>query len=522
MTQSVPDPCDIPGLNQLSGCAAKDKIEDAVGSAADKVGTVIEFGKDPFGFIAQQEAEAAKDLTENVIPALTRLTQPDLSAEWFLDTYAISFAAAIFGWLLITVWDVATFRSRGESGQEVIDSLLKWTPIFIGGSMFGPAVGAFLVQGIGRLNTSLVDWGISASTDDVVTNIHEVIGDDPAKVVGGTFVAMLIFGALVLSLLLVFLVLIIMMVTLYLSGVVLPLSLMWATKIGQREKGRKVIMVWVGILCSQPLIFLLLGFAFTASSTQVMEVFEEGSVTSGPSLANTVQMLVVIVMLVIATLGPTTMAAYAPVGPTEGTPSGPGVNARGAGKSSGARGGAGPSSSSSSQTSQIAQQNAAKQSSTAASGTAAAGTAAGAAATGGTLVAAKAAKDGAEGLADKAGEMNTKGQETGQGTQKDTSSQGGQSDSGGSGQAGTSGAKGTGQDGSEGQQGGLAAKAGDSSNDGQGGGRGKDKGSAGGRLKGAGQKTAQVGGRAVGLAQQAGDFAEEQMDHHRDGARGRR
>ena len=33
-------------------------------------------------------------------------------------------------------------------------------------------------------------------------------------------------------------------------------------------------------------------------------------------------------MLAVATLGPTTLAAYAPVGPTDGAAAGPGLNAR--------------------------------------------------------------------------------------------------------------------------------------------------------------------------------------------------
>lgn len=139
MTSAVEDPCDIPGVSASVGCVVKDKAE----GAADKVATVVEFSQDPMAFIAQKEAEAARSLTEDIIPALTNLTQPDLTVAWFIDAYKISFAAAIFGWIVITLWDLATFRGRGESGREVIDSFTKWTPVFIGGSMFGPAAGAF-------------------------------------------------------------------------------------------------------------------------------------------------------------------------------------------------------------------------------------------------------------------------------------------------------------------------------------------------------------------------------------------
>lgn len=543
MTAAVIDPCDGPAGKLIAGCGVKNKVDETVGKVADKASSVIEFGKDPLGFIAQKEADAAKDLTENVIPALTQLTQPDLSAEWFLDAYKISFAAAILGWVMIVLWDLATFRPRGESGQEVADSILKWTPVFIGGSMFGPAIGAFLVSGIGALNGALVNWGLSATADEVVTEFNALIGDDPGKFLGGSFMAMIIFGALVLALLLVFLVLIVMMVTLYMSGVVLPLSLMWATKVGQREKGRKVVMVWVGILCSQPLIFLLLGFAFSGASESMMDVLKNSSSTDpqkAASLENLVQILFVIILLVLATLGPTTLASYAPVGPTDAAPSGPGVNARQAG---GARGGAGPDSPTSSQTSQIAQKNAAERSAgkTAASSTSGAAqgttTAGAAAASGGTLVAAKAAQEGGEGLADAAQGAKDAAQE----------SQGGSSssDQGGSGQqdaeSDSSGLAGSGQ--SLDAKGGLSADGGDSGNDssdggqdaGQGGlaAKASDGGGDGGRsrgeggsslqgLQGAGKSAGRIAGKGLALAQQAGDLAEDQMDHHRDAPRGRR
>lgn len=566
MSRQVTDPCDIPGLKQSAACVVK----DSAAGAADRVSTAIEFGKDPLGFIAQKEAEAAKDLAETVIPALSRLTQPDLSTDWFLSAYKISFAAAIMGWLLITLYDLATFKSRGESGREVVDSLTKWTPLFIGGSMFGPAAGAFLVKGIGALNASLVKWGLSTTADRAVAEFNKLVSDDPGTFLGGSFLAILILGALVLALLLVLLVLIVMLATLYFSGAVLPLSLMWLTKTGQREKGRKILMVWAGVLCSQPLIFLLLGFAFSGITEQMMDVYQDvGSnpTTADASLQTLVKLLLAIIMLAIATLGPTTLAAYAPVGPSDGAPAGPGINARGAGsrKSGGARGGAGPSSPSSSQTSQIAQQNAARQSSagsTAATtqGASTAATAAGAATTGGLLLAAQGAKQGGQGLADKTSEMSEEaasqgGQApggtsaNGSGTQTDRSTSTNGSAAGAAGQtAGGDGRSGPSRPGLGGdrsdvlsQEGGTwsglgadsssagaadgssgQAESGSTDRAGQQGLAARAQGGLGGVVSGvrdvAGQ-AGRLGGKAAGLAQRAGDAAESQMDHHRDGRR---
>ncbi|MCM3556603.1 hypothetical protein M3697_16070 [Janibacter melonis] len=73
--------------------------------------------------------------------------------------------------------------------------------------------------------------------------------DDPTTFLGGSFLAVIIYALLVLALLLV---LVIMVVMLHFSGVVLPLSLMWATKIGHREKGRKILMAWLACCSHNP------------------------------------------------------------------------------------------------------------------------------------------------------------------------------------------------------------------------------------------------------------------------------
>lgn len=513
----LPDPCDTPLGRLTPGCQVKDKVE----GAADKVGAVIEFGKDPFGYVAQKEAEAAKALTENLIPALARVTQPDLSAEWFINAYKISFAGAVIVWVLILLYDLTTFRRRGESGAEVVDSAVRWSPVFLVGSMFGPAAGASIVKLIGSLNESLINWGIASTDEELVQSFNAIIGDDPSKFLGGSFVAAIVYFCLVLALLLVLVVLIIMLVTLYISGVVLPLSLMWATKVGQREKGRKVLMVWAGILCSQPLIFLLLGFAFSGIAAQAMEVLSDTPNNGAlPPLETLVQLVVVIIMLMMATLGPTTLANFAPVGPTDGAPAGPGVNARNAGRSKGGRGGAGPSSPTSSQTSQIA----AKQASSQAAGAGASSTAAGGAATGGTLIAAKAAHETGKGLAEHAQQMREQSQDQQGGAQGGDGGRdgGGQQSGAPSLQSSGSGARSGGDEGTV-QGGGLsAAGAGGPSGSGHDASGGGSDGSSGGRgLKSIAGAAGQMAARAGALAQQAGDHAEQQMDHHREEGRRR-
>lgn len=506
---------------QLDGCSGALKYTPTctVQKTADTAAQAVEFAKDPFGYIAQKEAEAAKQLMEGLIPALSKVTQPDLTSSWFIDAYKVSFACAIFGWVLILLWDITTHRRRGESSDEVVDSALKWSPVFLLGSMFGPAVGAFIVKFIGALNTSLVKWGISSTSDEIVKSFNEMIGDDPAKMLGGSFVAMIVYFCLILALLLVLVVLIIMLVTLYISGVVLPLSLMWTTKVGQREKGRKIIMVWAGILTSQPLIFLLLGFAFSGIAEQTFDVMKSSDITKGASLQSLVQTVVVIIMLAIATLGPTGLVGFAPVGPTDGAGAGPGIDARGAGsgKSSG-RGGAGASSPTSSQTSQIAANNAsspAMSGASASGGSTAAAGAGGAAATGGATLAAAGAVEGTKGLADTAQDMKRQAQDAGREGDEQGSSTGGRGAGGADNGSGKE--EGEGQSLSELGAAASTARQGNSSS----GDEGSKGGGLGDKVQGALEKGSLAAGKVSSLAQRAGDHAERQMDHHREEPRRR-
>ena len=89
---------------------------------------------------------------------------------------------------------------------------------------------------------------------------------DPNAMLGGAFVAIGFYFFMIVGLLMALLTLLIMTVTLYLSGAVFPLGWVWVTKARDRSKGRKIVMVWAGVLFAQPLLFLMLGFALNLST----------------------------------------------------------------------------------------------------------------------------------------------------------------------------------------------------------------------------------------------------------------
>jgi type IV secretion system protein TrbL len=324
-------------------CTGKKIIEGGV----DAVTTVADFAKDPFGSTADTLQSGAAGLSKDVLPAMASLTHPDLSGEWFLGAYRVSFALSLFVFVGFIGYNFVQRARQRITGDELIETLFHYIPLFFLGAIFGPEVGMFISNLTGALTNDLMTWGVRASTADTTTALQQTIASgDKAHMVGGSIVAIIVFFFLILALLLVLLIEIIMLVVLYLSGAVLPLSLMWLAHPDkrQKQKGWRIVYIWIGIPSSFVLVFLMLGVAFRLvgglGGHVVTTGFEDGA------LQTLVNLLVAIVALFAATLSPLGLAAFAPVGLGAGTPVGPGLPLP-------VRGGGGMSSDSSSQTSQV-------------------------------------------------------------------------------------------------------------------------------------------------------------------------
>jgi type IV secretion system protein TrbL len=320
--------------------------------ALDGIVKAFDFASDPLGYIAQQLQDAANGLATTVLPELEKVTHPDLTKDWFIGAYQISFALGFLLWIMILAHNFYSMARRRVSGGEVLESLTFYTPAFFIGAAFGPLAGQFLVRLAGALTESFMSWGITGSVGEATQNLSKAItAGDPAKVAGGAVVAIIVFCCMVLALLMVLLVLLVMLVTQYFTGALVPLGLAWIMKPRQREKGFKLIFVWLGILCSHTLLFFLLGLALHMSSGLV------GGFT-GSGLQILVNLVVAAIALIMVALSPAALLKFAPVGPT-GTPDGgPGLSVP-----SRHSGGAGPVSASDSQTGQLSRSSASDSSS---------------------------------------------------------------------------------------------------------------------------------------------------------------
>lgn len=303
----------------IVGCAI-DKGKDIIGGAVNGTKDVIntaqsigDFWSDPAGNTYKALRDAAKGLSDSVLPALTHATLPDLTADWFINAYKISFALAIFVFVILLIPQfINTARGR-QSGQELIETLTLYGPVFIVGAMFGPAVGAFLVKFFGALSDSLIKTMLSTTSTTIVDKFSKMIGnDDGSGIVGGAVVGAILMFFMILALLLALLVLIVQLITLYFSGVLFPLGWVWIVDKRKRSFGQKIPMVWLGILAAHPLLFFLLGVTFSFVGANI-DVFSDQA-----SLQKTVSLVVSMLALFIAGLSPLLLFKFAPILPMGG------------------------------------------------------------------------------------------------------------------------------------------------------------------------------------------------------------
>jgi len=279
----------------------------------------VSYMSDPWGNTFEMLRDAAAGLSGDVLPALTEATLPDLSAQWFIDAYRVSFATAVFvAVALLFPQFIRTARGR-QSGRELVDSLGLYFGAFLLGATFGPAAGIMLVSFFHSLTDVFVDWGVQDSVGTVSDRFQDMItGAEPDRIAGGMPIAVLLMLGMLIGLFLVLLMLVAQFVTLYFAGVLIPLGLVWIIDPTRRSIGLRLVGLWVGVLAAQPLLFFLLGFAFTmmANSTAAFG--------TDLALQSLVELLVAVIALFTAALSPLLLLRLAPAVPVLiGGPTGP-------------------------------------------------------------------------------------------------------------------------------------------------------------------------------------------------------
>nr|WP_176704886.1 hypothetical protein [Arthrobacter sp.] len=289
---------------------------------SENFGEAITFAKDPLAAIFQATRNGAEGLATELLPALTKATEPNLSADFFVQAYAISFAAAIMIWgVLLIVQFLAVARGH-TAGQDFVDTLFMRSMVFFVGALFGPWVGVFLIKLFGSASDSLIEWGVGSSSDKMLDTMTHMLAVEPAAIPGGVVVGILLMICMILGFLLVVVMLAVMLVTLYLSGVVLPLGLVWVASGKHDAMAKRIPVLWLCLLASHPLLFFLMGFAFN----MIAESADWMNWSGG--LETLMNLVAAVVAMAIAGMSPMLLMKFAPVMPSgAGQQSGPSMSA---------------------------------------------------------------------------------------------------------------------------------------------------------------------------------------------------
>ncbi|HOY80928.1 MAG TPA: hypothetical protein PK282_00800 [Rhodoglobus sp.] len=281
-----------------------------IGDAINGFTGAVSYWSDPWGNTFKALQDAAKGLSKDVLPALTDATLPDLSADWFLNAYAISFAAAIFVAVLLLLPQILRTARGLQAGRDLLESVGLYFGLFLVGAMFGPAFGMVLVNFFHAISNDVVEWGLRGTVTGVIGDFQAMIAEaDPVGITGGLPIAVLLMLCMVIGLLLVFAMLVVQLVTLYFTGVLLPLGLVWIIDPTKRSFGTKIVSVWIGILAAHPLLFFLLGFAFVMMANSV------ATFGNNLNLHSLVTLSVAVIALFIAAFSPLLLMKLAPVIP---------------------------------------------------------------------------------------------------------------------------------------------------------------------------------------------------------------
>nr|QJS06311.1 putative membrane protein [Cryobacterium sp.] len=288
---------------------------DAVGGAVETANGFADFWSDPAGNSFQMLQDGAKGLADDVLPAITHATLPDLTADWFISSYRISFGLAVFVLAALLIPQFVRTARGQQSGRDLAESLGLYAPLFLVGAAFGPAVGAVLVKFFGALSDSLISWGINSSAQTIVDKFSEMLShdDNGAGLAGGAIIGIILMIFMIIGLLIVVLILIVQLITLYFSGVLFPLGFVWIVDPTKRAFGLKISYLWFGILASHPLLFFMLAIAYSMVSSTI-NVFDGDA-----NLERTITLVVSILSLLIAGLSPVLLTKFAPVLPMGGS-----------------------------------------------------------------------------------------------------------------------------------------------------------------------------------------------------------
>ncbi|WP_433635587.1 hypothetical protein [Nocardia sp. CA-120079] len=285
-------------------------VTTALSGIASAVSKVSKFIEDPSSIAddwANSMKPAAIEFSTKVLKSLASTSHFDPGSDWFLRLYAVSVAIGfvVMGFMVLG----AIQRSaRGGAPREMAMSLFWHLPMSVFLALFAPGFAALILAFTNSLSQSMAEWG-GTPTGELIANIGEFNNATAASFPGGSLLAIIMFGLMMMGALVVWLGLMVHEYGLPLAGAVSGISIFMTIHPKYRHKALRPVFLFLGIAFSTPMLFFLLAVVFTAANAVYADA-------PGTGMGQVAQVFQVAVAMLLVGMAPWALLKWAPILPT--------------------------------------------------------------------------------------------------------------------------------------------------------------------------------------------------------------
>lgn len=260
---------------------------------------------------ANSAKDSAVELSSRVLDGLASVGRFDPGADWFLRWYAMSTGLGVIvmgAMTLLALWRAA---GKGETLKTIGGDLFGYMPAGLLLMLFAPMFVTLLVTLANDASDAIVR-AAGPDMSEMITNLNLFTGKLTATdLPGGVLVGLILFLLLIAGALAVFFGLLMHQVALPMLAVASGIGFgMWVHP-NWRKKALRPVLVFIAIVFSKPLLFLMLG--------TLTGLLNSALTTGGPGqekLGTLGQLCLVVVAFLVVGLAPWTLLRYAPLLPS--------------------------------------------------------------------------------------------------------------------------------------------------------------------------------------------------------------
>ncbi|MFG1795787.1 hypothetical protein [Nocardia sp. NPDC049149] len=279
----------------------------------DATTKVARFVADPQSVIddwANSSKDSAAELSARVLDGLAATGGFDPGAAWFLRWYGLSTGIGVMVMGVMTLMALWRAASRAETVKTIAADLFGYLPAGVLLMLFAPMIAAMLVEAA-NLASEAIARTAGPDMGEMINHLKQFTGELTATdLAGGVLVGLLLFLLLIVCALSVFAGLLMHQVALPCLAVAAGIGFgMWVHP-QWRKKALRPVLVFIAIVASKPLLFLLL-----ATLTGVIDAGLTDT-TGQEKLGTLGQLCLVVVAFAVAGLAPWSLLRYAPLLPS--------------------------------------------------------------------------------------------------------------------------------------------------------------------------------------------------------------